>query len=243
MNTPYYQDDLVTLYHGDSREFMSGMKDQSYSCVITDPPFDARTHAMARSNNSAAPAGGRALSGAKAGFEAFTHERQRETFSELRRLTQGWVISSLATDTAFRFELEPPEGLRVLRIAVWMKTNPMPIFSGDRPALGWEPIVCLHRDDAKPKWNGGGKPLNYHGPTSQGSGHPTQKPLPMVSNWVRMFTNHGDTILDPFAGSGTTLLAAKNEGRKAVGIELDESYCELTASRMAQGVLDFGALA
>lgn len=72
-----------------------------------------------------------------------------------------------------------------------------------------------------------------------GLGHPTAKPLPMVQDMIRKFSNRGDTVLDPFAGSGTTLRAAVNEGRKAIGIELDERYCEVIAKRLAQGVLDF----
>lgn len=240
MTDPYYSDGRVTLFHGDSAPALSAMPDRSFDCIITDPPFDERTHVMARSSGVDVPAGGRALSGSKAKFVSFSHERQVSVFAELHRLTRGWIVASLSTDTAFRFELNPPAGLRVLRIAVWMKTNPMPIFSGDRPAMGWEPIVCLHRDDVKPTWNGGGKAINYHGPTSQGSGHPTQKPLPMVSQWVRMFTNPGDTILDPFSGTGTTLVAARDEGRKAVGYEVDERYCEIAARRLSQDVLFSG---
>ena len=106
--------------------------------------------------------------------------------------------------------------------------------------MGWEPIAYMHRADVKPTWNGGGRAGNYVMPTSQGSGHPTQKPLDMVRDFVQRFSNHGDTILDPFAGTGTTLRAAIDEGRKAIGIEQDERWCEAIATRLAQTVLDFG---
>jgi DNA modification methylase len=68
------------------------------------------------------------------------------------------------------------------------------------------------------------------------TGHPTEKPLPLM-RWCLTLCPDAQTILDPFAGSGTTLVAAKLEGRKAIGIEINERYCEIAASRLAQGVL------
>ena len=68
--------------------------------------------------------------------------------------------------------------------------------------------------------------------------HPTQKPLALM-RWCLSFAPDAKTILDPFMGSGTTLVAAKREGRKAVGIELEERYCEAAVKRLQQGVLDF----
>jgi len=72
---------------------------------------------------------------------------------------------------------------------------------------------------------------------SQDGQHPTQKPLALFRLLVRQYSNAGETILDPFCGSGTTLVAAKLEGRKAVGIELSKEYCRITINRLRQGVL------
>ena len=72
--------------------------------------------------------------------------------------------------------------------------------------------------------------------------HPCEKPLVMVEHMIRVSTRPGDTILDPFAGSGTTLRAAANLGRKAIGVELDERYCEVIAKRLDQYALDFGGV-
>ena len=237
----YYQDESVTLYHGDALAHLADMADRSVEAVITDPPFDARTHSMARSNRSDM-LGQRALSGSSSvRFESIDHEGQLALFGEMGRVSRSWVVSNAATDTAFRFQVEQaPPGLRVLRVGAWVKTNPMPIISADRPAMGWEPIVYLHRDDVKPSWNGGGRAGNYVMPTSQGSGHPTQKPLDMVRDFVRRFAGPGDTVLDPFAGTGTTLRAAVDEGRKAIGVEADERWCEHIATRLAQGAFNFG---
>lgn len=67
-------------------------------------------------------------------------------------------------------------------------------------------------------------------------GHPTEKPLELIS-WCLGFFHTASTILDPFMGSGTTLRAAKDLGRKAIGIEIEEKYCEIAVKRLAQGVL------
>ena len=77
-------------------------------------------------------------------------------------------------------------------------------------------------------------------PATTGSGHPTPKPLDLITYMTRLSSRKGATILDPFTGSGTTLRAAKDLGRKAIGIELEERYCEIAAKRMAQEVFDFG---
>lgn len=234
MNQPYYQDEHVTLWHGDSREIMSGMSDGSVDAVITDPPYTARTHGMAKSN------AGRGIGVRAIDFEAFTDDDLHFTLREFGRLTRRWVVTSLDYRHAFQADANPPEGLRVLRLGVWVKTNPMPQISADRPGQGWEAIAYMHRADIKPTWAGGGKSGNYVLPVQQGQGHPTAKPLSMVSDWVRLFTTPGDTIFDPFAGSGTTLRAAVDNGRRAIGVELEERYCEVIAKRLSQGVLDLG---
>ena len=197
---PYYEDDLVTLYHGDCREFFASLEDSSVDCVITDPPYTERTHGQAKTNKGAGH-------GVKAiDFKAFTNADLLNALRESGRVTRRWVVTSLDYAHAFEFDQNPPPGLRSLRVGIWVKSG-----------------VWTH-------------------PVVQNEGHPTVKPLPMVADWVRLFTNPGDTILDPFVGSGTTLRAAKDEGRKAIGVELDERYCEVIAKRLSQDTL-FGGVA
>ena len=234
MIKPYYQDEWVTLYHGDSLELMTDFADKSFQAVITDPPYSERTHSKARSTVK-----GEVV--AAIDFLSFTDEDLFNALSQCGRLSSGWVIATLDYNHAFRFETHPPINLRQLRIGVWVKNNPTPQITGDRPAQGWEAISYLH-GKGKATWNGGGRHGNYVSNTATPTGHPTPKPLSMLSSFVERFTNPGESILDPFAGGGTTLLAARNLGRKAVGIELDEKYCELIAKRMSQQAFDFDGI-
>lgn len=80
-------------------------------------------------------------------------------------------------------------------------------------------------------------------PPTDVDGHPCPFPLELPKRCIAATTDLGDVVLDPFMGSGTTLRAAKDLGRKAIGIEIEERYCEIAAKRLAQEVLDFGGVA
>lgn len=230
--TPYYEDESVTLYHGDCRDVLADMAGESVAAVLTDPPYTQRTHSKARTPER---------EGVTA-FAAIDDRDLREILRDCGHVSAGWVVATLDYRHAVEFEANPPKHLKVMRLGVWVKTNPTPQLTGDRPAQGWESIAYMHRDDRRSKWNGGGSHGNYVAPIPPPEGHPTAKPLPLVAQWVRWFTAPGDTVLDPFAGSGTTLRAAKDEGRKAIGVELDERYCEVIARRLSQETL-FGGVA
>jgi site-specific DNA-methyltransferase (adenine-specific) len=228
----YYQDDFVTLYHGDCFDVMAEMPDESIDCVITDPPYTDFVHKNSMSNRSGKPA-------KEIDFESFTDEKLYEAFLQMSRLTKSWVVSTLAYEHAFKFEHTPPQGLVMKRIGVWVKNNPMPQLTADRPGQGWEPIAYLHKVNKPSTWNAGGSHGNYVSNLATPTGHPTPKPIQMVSDFVERFTNAGDIILDPFAGGGTTLLAARNLGRKIIAVEYEEKYCELIAKRLSQQTFTF----
>lgn len=230
---PYYQDENITLYHGDCREVLdAGVLPDSVDLVLTDPPYSEWTHENAKSSTGTRGTAVKAI-----GFEPLTGQELTGLFERFGRLSNRWVVSTLDYRHAFQLENTPPRGLRYVRTGVWVKTNPMPSLNGDRPAHGWEAIAYMHKEGQKLTWNGGGKHGNYILPTVQGTGHPTVKPLSMVEDLIQRFSNPGELVFDPFAGSGTTLLAAQNTGRRAIGVELDEAYCELIVRRLSQQTL------
>ena len=133
------------------------------------------------------------------------------------------------------FEKEPPNGWEFVRFGVWIKTNPMPQISADRPAQGWEGIAYMHSlSGEKKRWNGGGSHGNYVGSIVTDGNHPTGKPVPLFSQFIDRFTGLGDTVLDPFMGSGTTGVCAVDLSRKFIGIEREQKYFDIACQRIEQ---------
>jgi len=121
----------------------------------------------------------------------------------------------------------------------WVKPDAMPQMSGDRPSVGFEPATIAHAAGPM-RWNGGGHQALWTHNISKGTSrpdHPCPKPENLMLELVTQFSDYGETILDPFMGSGTTLIAAKRVGRKAIGIDLSERYCEIAARRLDQEAL------
>lgn len=229
---PVYDEDGVRLYRGDCADVLP-LLPSGHGVVITDPPFSERTHKNARSGNK------KSVSSRTSSPINFRHVDDWELtpiLSACARVSKSWVVANLDYSMAVAYEHEPPKGMRVMRVGAWVKTNPMPQLTGDRPAQGWEAIAYFHKP-GRASWNGGGHAGNFYLPSARLTEHPTEKPMPMVRQFIEWFTEPGDVVIDPFAGSGTTLLAARELGRRAIGIEKDPSYCNLIQLRLAQGVL------
>ena len=107
-------------------------------------------------------------------------------------------------------------------------------------------VLVGEKPGAACRWFGGRKTENIIRPGSfrkdkiipTARQHPTPKPEGLMKHFIRIHTEARDLVLDPFMGGGTTLRAAKDLGRRAIGIEIEEMYCEMAVARLAQGVLD-----
>jgi site-specific DNA-methyltransferase (adenine-specific) len=236
---PYYSDSAVTLYHGDCREILPHL--QPVDCVITDPPFSDETHTRARSNRGQGKDPISAID-----FSAIDFSAIDAILRQLGPLCSRWCVAFMDWRHIARLECEVPEPWEFVRFGVWVKTNPMPQLTADRPANGWDGIAYLHNRATKKRWNGGGEHGNWIGPVVTNGLHPTGKPVAALDLLVRRHSDVGDVVLDPFSGSGSTLVAAKAAGRKAIGIELREDYCEVAAKRLSlriEGPLFMGVTA
>jgi hypothetical protein len=188
--TPYYQDDLVTIYHGDA-----GVAD----ALVTDPPYPNNAGHF----DDDVPAA-RQLLGTWDGGDALVF------WSELDR---------------------PPVSAALVAVHVWHRAN-----VNGRP---YESIYHFATDGQKRRSEVYRSAVPFRNATgSEYVGHPTQKPVG-VMRWLVEKTV--GIILDPFAGSGSTLVAAKEAGRSAIGIEIEERYCEIAANRCRQEVLGLSA--
>ena len=200
---PYYQDEWVTIYHGDCREVMPDL--EPVSLVLTDPPYGIGEHGgKARTRGDSRP----------------NHPMMGWDMTRPDRATLDMVRAAGSVQMIFGgnyfADLLPASRCWLY----WRKLMGGDFADGE---LVWTSLDAVVREFTKPNKSGKNQ-------------HPTQKPL-AVMEWCIFQSRTDGTVLDPFMGSGTTLVAAKNLGRKAIGIEIEERYCEIAALRCSQGVL------
>jgi DNA modification methylase len=218
MIDPYYQDSAVTIYHGDCREITPSLG--RFDLLLTDPPYgiglDTKKtngwHAKTKKWPGARPTKDYGL------FE-WDQMIDDELLTELRSLCESAVIFG------GNFYALPPSSCWL----VWDKVNGTNNFADCE--LAWTNLDCGVRKISY-LWNG------FQKEQPEYRFHPTQKPLTVIK-WCVLQAEPVATILDPFAGSGTTGRAAKDLGKNATLIEVEEKYCEIAAQRMAQEVFSF----
>ncbi len=213
---PYYEHGGITIYHGDCREILPGLEADA---VVTDPPYgigEARKDHGSRDRFAVRREYGKA---------AWDDAPPGEALMDLVRLAAPWSIV-----WGGNFHALPPSSCWL----VWDKDNGACDFADCE--LAWTNLKGAVRK-IKHRWAG---MLQEPGAEREHRQHPTQKPLPVMKWAIQRLPKGCDVILDPFMGSGTTLRAAKDLGRKAIGIEIEEKYCEIAAKRLGQEVLDFG---
>lgn len=219
--TPYYEDEHVTIYHGDCREVLPSIG--AVDLVLTDPPYGkgentAYNSRGRQSHNDYPPVHG--------DDEPFDPKHLLR-FPRLVLFGANYYASRLP-DSGSWIVWDRLDGL-------WSSSREQGFNDTTDAELAWTNlggVVRMYRH----RWTG------YQRGSETGAAlHPTQKPVGLMRWIVGRWTDVGDLVLDPYMGSGPIAQACKETGRRYVGIEIEERYCEVAAQRLSQGVLDLGA--
>lgn len=206
---PYYSSKDITIYHGDCREILPSL---AFDVVVTDPPYGC-----AATTN---------WGGTYDGFQI-----ANDTTPDVR----DWLVKAW-TGPALLFGSPRVARPPCKAVLIWWK--------GEHTGMGdlafpWKPDfeeVYIIGDGWRSATRGSSV-LRHNARTDSGRLHPTEKPVGLMMALIRCAP--AGSVLDPFMGSGTTLVAAKELGRRAIGIEIEERYCEIAAKRLDQEVLPF----
>lgn len=229
--TPYYDEDGITIYHGDSREILPLLS--PVDAVVTDPPYNVGKDYGAGTNDNQEP--NRYVTWLQDLFLLLPPIAPQLVYTP--GLVNVWRVPEVLAAT----------GYRPVRMLGWHRKE----FAGDLwkggPAISWEPVIWASTQE-KPYYT---KTFGHQGRdflvvnSTHGDKyaqlHPCPKPVSVFQWLIGLFSPEGGTVLDPFMGTGASLEAAQKMGRRAVGIEIEEEYCEMAVQRLAQGVLSLEA--
>lgn len=225
MTEPYYADDAVTLYHGDCRELLPGLP--TASVLATDPPY---------------------ASAAATATTGWAKQKWGGNWGDMS------LVTLMADVTLNAAKLTPEHEVYwfadhlsyAALVPLFFRRYPMlQSIIWDRDALGMgayyrrqtEFIIYARTRNAPDFASANARDLIRMKAGYGTRQHPAQKPVGLM---VELLKNSDGVVLDPYAGSGTTLLAARQLGRRSIGVEIDERHCELIVRRLAQDVLQIG---
>lgn len=219
---PYYQRAGVTIYHADYRDVLPSLP--TVDLLLTDPPYElqARGAGMAANRKYLRDIKGEL----DCGFDV-----------SLLTAFPNWFCFCSKDQLISLLEAANVLGGGRWMLLTWNKPNPTPLMNANYLP---DTEYIVHRFESAKRLFGdySARSRFIVWPAEKNEfEHPTVKPLQVVKKLVTLGTQPGDTILDPFMGTGTTLRAAKDLGRAAIGVEVEERYCEIAAHRLAQDVL------
>jgi DNA modification methylase len=239
--TPYYSDAAVTLYLGNCLHVLPSVV--GAALLMTDPPYNVSARGVGGRANTTigrVPRKDGTMREIVRDFGEWDHGWNPEPFLSLvgAVLRDGGSLVSFTSEFLMGPYLRT--GLEHRSLLFWRKTNPAPNFR--KQIVRAAEMAVWQTKGGGWTFNAGGYcPNVWEGPSVNGYTcentaekriHPTQKPEWLMERWVALFSDPGDLVVDPHAGSGTTLVAAKRYGRRAVGVELNERYAEEAAKRL-----------
>lgn len=243
---PYYQDDYVTIYHGDCREVVPRLPE--VDLVVTSPPYNNWRNRRTQASRSDL------WQRTNIVYDQFGDDAPDDEYQEgqveimdkcLERLRLTGTIAYNHKDQIFNFKVTSPvtwilrsKGILRQRVT-WDRCGTQACNPIRFHRLEEDVYFIGHDVGSNFKWNPDAAAFSsiWRIVPDGKNGHPAPMPLSLAGRCVSSFTDQSDLVLDPFMGSGTTLLAAKEQHRKAIGIEISEKYCEIAAKRCSQEVL------
>lgn len=232
---PYYEHAGITIYHGDCREMLAGLGSNTAHLIVTDPPYGVSFQSNGRAEKFGLIAGDDSTDSAVAGLSA-----------ALRVLMDKRHVYAFGRYDLSGLPLTTPVEL------IWDKG----CFNGGDLSQPWAnqheyiQFCTLRRANTERRRVGEGlaarlrkgSVLRYQRPSGTAVNiHPTEKPVILLRDLIESSSRIGEMVLDPFCGVGSTLVAAAAEGRRAIGIEIEERYCEIAARRLSQEVMQLSA--
>ena len=220
---------MIDLRLGDCLEVMQSIPDKSIDLCLTDPPYN-----IARNNNfSTMGRAGIDFGEWDKGFDLFSYIDQ---VNRILKKDGSFVVFNAWRNLGAIADYAETQGFETKDMIRLEKSNPMPRNRDRRYITDYECAIWFVKKGAK--WTFNRQDEKYQRPkfvASIESGlHPTQKNLGLMKELVKIHSNQGDTVIDPFMGSGTTGVACKNLSRKFIGIEQDANYFEIAKNRIEQ---------
>lgn len=221
---------LVVAHCPDSFEFLRNCGENEVDCIITDPPYSPHVH-----NNlcSGSLVGTKAVPKYELPFEPL---KSYAWLEDAVRVSRRWTISFCDLEAFGLIRGAVPEAY--VRGGVWYKSNAMGQLTADRPATAFEGVACLYKPGAKKQWNGRGSYgiWRCNGTRGKKGRHPNEKPIDLALKLVALFSNRGETVFDPFCGSGAIGEACVRLGRGYIGVDSDVEWVERAHNRLTKDV-------
>ena len=220
---------------GDGIEGASSLLDGEIDLLLTDPPYGiSKSYTCESQVPRRLRSDGRDFIMPKGDFGAWDRPVEPQQWLEaLLPKVGGWVVTFCAQAQIGEYTtcLSDHKFVAVGTL-VWQKTNPVPFNHKFKPINAWEAVVVGKRPGTKFNGHVVHNVFLCKSPSPQQRIHPTQKPLDLMDRFVNLFSDEGDLVFDPFAGSATTLIAARAIGRRAIAYELDAKIFNAACQRI-----------
>ena len=251
MTEPYYQDDWVTLYHGDCIDVMEAMGDESVDIVVTSPPYNMGLVPGGNGRGMYRPGASNKAGRFRDGYGASGDALPQDEYDAWQRgvLAELWRLSRLAVFYNHRPRVEHGilrdplsndfGGIPLRQRIIWNRKTGIDVALRAFCTRGEYVLLFAKPDFQLASHSASGMGDVWDLGIETAGDHPAAFPESLPLRCIHAVEGVR-AVLDPFAGSGTTLVAAKSLGRRAIGVEVEERYCEIAALRLAQDALDFG---